>query len=67
MENMKPLFIKPVDAAKLLGTGKSKLYAMLAAGQIPSVKIAGMTRIPLAALENLAAEAMCQTEVAGSR
>ncbi len=58
MEKAKPLFVKPIEAAALLGVGKSKLYSMLARGEIPSRKISGMILVPLAALEQLASDAM---------
>lgn len=58
MEKAKPLFVKPVEAAALLGMGKSKMYAMLASGEIASVRISGMLRVPVAALEKLVQDAM---------
>jgi len=54
---MKPLFVRPVEAARLIGASRSKIYDMLNRGEIPSVRIAGMMRIPISALEKLAREA----------
>jgi len=67
MEKVKPLFIKPIEAAALLGVGKSKLYSMLARGEIPSRKISGMILVPLEALERLAADSMSQPDPGADR
>lgn len=45
------LLLKPERAAALLDLGKSKLYEMLRAGEIPSVRIGRAVRIPRVALE----------------
>ena len=50
--DMNAILIKPADAAKLLGIGKSFLYLLMASGQIASVKIGKSRRIPVAALKS---------------
>lgn len=52
------LFLRPVDVAERLSAGKSKIYDMIATGELPSVRIGGMLRVPAAALEKLSREAM---------
>ena len=42
-------FLRPSDLAPLLGVSASRIYQMLAAGVLPSVRIAGAIRIPRAA------------------
>jgi excisionase family DNA binding protein len=44
---MDRLLLKPGEVAELVGCGRSKLYQMLAAGEIPSVKLGGSVRVPL--------------------
>jgi excisionase family DNA binding protein len=48
---MEPLLVRPEEAARILALGRSKLYEMLAAGEIgPVIKIGRATRIPVSAL-----------------
>ena len=44
------LLYKPEEAAKALGIGRSKIYALMATGQLESVLVGGSRRIPLEAL-----------------
>jgi excisionase family DNA binding protein len=39
--------LKPREAAALLGIGRSTLYALLAAGVIPSIRIGHAVRVPV--------------------
>lgn len=59
MEELKDqfVFVKPVRAAKLLDMSKSKIYEMIQRKQIPSVRLGGCLRIPVAALDELVAKA----------
>jgi excisionase family DNA binding protein len=51
------VFVKPVRAAKLLDMSKSKIYEMIQRKQIPSVRLGGCLRIPVAAIDELVAKA----------
>jgi excisionase family DNA binding protein len=53
---MEKLFLKPSEAATLLGLGITKLNQLLYSKQLASVKIGRSRRIPVAALEEYAAE-----------
>ena len=48
---MTKLLLKVEDAASVLSVGRSKAYAMAAAGELPSIKIGRSVRVPVAALE----------------
>jgi excisionase family DNA binding protein len=61
---MEPLLLKTGDVAKLLGLGRSTVFAMLAVGELPVIRIGRSVRVPRAALEGWIAE---QTQHAGSR
>ena len=61
---MEPLLLKAGDVAKLLGFGRSTVFAMLAVGELPVIRIGRSVRVPSAALEDWIAE---HTEHAGSR
>jgi excisionase family DNA binding protein len=53
---MEPLLLKAADVAKLLGLGRSKVFAMLAAGELPVVRMGRSVRVPHAALERWVVE-----------
>lgn len=44
------LLIRPVDVAKMLGLGRSKVYEMLAKGELPVVRIGTSVRVSCEAL-----------------
>ncbi|MBI2322102.1 MAG: helix-turn-helix domain-containing protein [Chloroflexi bacterium] len=44
---MEPLLLRPPDAAAALGVSRSRLYELLAAGALASVKIGASRRIAL--------------------
>ena len=48
---MDRLLLRPDEAAEVLGVGRSKLYELLAAGDLPSVRIGRAVRVPVSALE----------------
>lgn len=43
---MEKLLLKPAEVGDLTGLGKSKTYALIAAGVIPSVRIGKSVRVP---------------------
>ena len=44
---MEKLLLKPMEAAELIGVGRSTMYSMLAEGIIPSIRISPrLIRIP---------------------
>jgi len=47
---MDRLLLRPAEAAELLGVGRSKIYALLASGEVPSVRVGHSVRVPLQAL-----------------
>jgi excisionase family DNA binding protein len=50
---MEPLVLTISEAAGLLGVGRSKMFEMLAAGQVPVVRFGRVVRIPRRELEEL--------------
>ena len=48
---METLLLRPVEAARALGLGRSKVYAMAASGELPVVRFGRSVRIPLEALQ----------------
>jgi len=47
---MEKLLLRPSEAADVLGIARSRTYALIAAGELPSVRIGKSVRVPLAAL-----------------
>ena len=50
-EEMEPLLLRAGDVARLLGLGRSKVFAMLASGELPTVRFGRSVRVPRMALE----------------
>jgi excisionase family DNA binding protein len=48
---MESLLLTPAEAAQVLRIGRSKLYALIAAGEIPRLRVGKVVRVPAAALE----------------
>ena len=58
MDKEKPnrLLLRPAEAGEAIGIGRSKIYELLAAGVIPSVRIGKAVRVPVSSLERFVAE-----------
>jgi hypothetical protein len=54
----KKLFLKPSELAVAISASPSKVYAGIADGSIPSVRISGLLRIPVAFADDLAKRAL---------
>jgi excisionase family DNA binding protein len=48
---MDRLLLRPSEAAEILGLSLSKVYALLAAGELPAIKIGDSTRVPVVELQ----------------
>ena len=53
---MERLLLKPEEAGALLGVGRSKVYALIASGALPGVRVGASVRVPRAALEQWVTE-----------
>jgi excisionase family DNA binding protein len=58
MEKVQPVMVRPMDAATMLSVSRSKLYEMIHQGIVPAAKIGGVLRIPRAAIDRIAHEAL---------
>ncbi|MSO29795.1 MAG: DNA-binding protein [Acidobacteria bacterium] len=47
---MDRLLLRPTEAAETIGIGRSKIYELLASGDLPSIRIGGSVRVPVDAL-----------------
>ena len=48
-----PICVRINDAARMLGVGRTKLYELIATGEIETVKLGKATRITTASLQDL--------------
>ncbi len=48
---LEPLLLRPTEVGKLLGLGRSTVFAMLATGELPVVRLGRSVRVPREALE----------------
>lgn len=47
---MEKLLLKPIEVIQTLGVSKSKVYEMLARGELPSIRMGRCVRVPVASL-----------------
>lgn len=59
---MEPILLRAEDVARALGLGRSKTYEMMAAGELPTVRVGRAVRVPSAALEQWVRRRTSQTE-----
>lgn len=48
-----PICVRINDAARMIGVGRTKLYALIAAGEVETVKFGKATRVTTASLHDL--------------
>ena len=59
--SVEPICVQVNDAARMLGVGRTKLYELIASGEIDAVKIGKSTRITTVSLHRLIMRG-CQPE-----
>ncbi len=47
---MDRILLRPMEVAEAIGVGRSKVYELLASGALPSIRIGGRVRVPVAEL-----------------
>lgn len=50
---VEPICVKVNDAARMIGVGRTKLYGLIALGEIEAIKLGKSTRITTASLHEL--------------
>ncbi len=48
---MERMLLTPMEVREVLGIGRSLVYEMLASGQLPSIKLGRLVRVPSDALQ----------------
>lgn len=51
--SVEPICVKVNDAARMIGVGRTKLYELIAAGEVDVVKLGKSTRVTTASLRTL--------------
>jgi excisionase family DNA binding protein len=59
---VKRLLLRPREVADLIGVSRSTAYELINSGQIPSLRIGGMLRVPAAGLEEMIADKLAGAE-----
>ena len=49
---MNKLLLRPAEAAEAIGIGRSKVYDLIASGDLPSIRIGGSVRVPVDELKD---------------
>ncbi len=62
---MERMLFKPEEAAEVLGISRARLYELLAAGVIPSIKVGASRRVPADALREWVASELAAQTAAG--
>jgi excisionase family DNA binding protein len=52
-QQVEPICVKVNDAARMIGVGRTKLYELIAAGEVDVVKLGKSTRVTTASLREL--------------
>lgn len=50
-DHLQKLLLTPEEAADVIGIGRSKMYELIGRGEIRSVKIGALRRVPFKAIE----------------
>ena len=50
MREIDRLLLRPIEAAEAIGIGRSKIYELLASGELPSIRVGASVRVPVDAL-----------------
>lgn len=50
-DHLQKLLLTPEEAAEVIGIGRSKMYELIRRGEIRSVKIGALRRVPFKAVE----------------
>jgi excisionase family DNA binding protein len=60
----KPLFLRPVEVARMLSISRARAYELIAIGALPSVRLAGgrLIRVPRVAVEQIAERALASAK-----
>ena len=58
MQEIEQVLLRVDAAARALSCSRSKVYEMVAAGELPAARLGSSIRIPRAAIEKLASDAM---------
>ena len=53
---MDRLLLRPAEAAEAIGVSRSRMYELLASGDVPSIRVGRTVRVPVAALQAWIAE-----------
>jgi excisionase family DNA binding protein len=59
---MERMLLRPAEAAEAIGVSRSRMYELLASGELPSIRVGRTVRVPVAALHAWIAERLKQND-----
>ena len=59
---MERMLLRPAEAAEAIGVSRSRMYELLASGELPSIRVGRTVRVPVAALQAWIAERLKQND-----
>jgi excisionase family DNA binding protein len=59
---MERMLLRPAEAAEAIGVSRSRMYELLASGELPSIRVGRTVRVPVAALQAWIAERLKQSD-----
>jgi len=59
---MERMLLRPAEAAEAIGVSRSRMYELLASGELPSIHVGRTVRVPVAALQAWIAERLKQND-----
>ncbi len=59
---MERMLLRPAEAAEAIGVSRSRMYELLASGELPSIRVGRTVRVPVAALQTWIAERLKQND-----
>ncbi len=60
--DQRPLLVSVTEARHLLGLGRTKLYALLESGAVPSVKVGTRRLVPIESIENFVSASLEESD-----
>lgn len=65
--DVKRMLLRPSECADAIGVSRSKMYGMLARDQLPFVRVEGLIRVPVDALQRWIADQAAEHAAEGGR
>jgi excisionase family DNA binding protein len=55
---MEKILLKPLEVAEAIGVSRSRVYDLIGRGELPSIRVGGVVRVPVQALRDWVSDQM---------